>query len=513
MTRYIDIITTTSTHSHRTPRPLHSGDESPPPLYYSTGSSRPPRFRLVPATWEDYHRRNEILSRSRSTTPSSDESDFGFLKVNRFVTPETSPFDLPPEDPSSQADNIDTPDPMTSIMTLEPFWGDGRASESPPDFLRSFLRTRNASETDDVRIRSLRNFLKHGSPADEWFKGLDAEVKKDWDRFEEEFEKRWPEIAGVKKEKSEYEDELLALRLKEEELGKKVERHGVDVYTHIDFASRLLELAKGAGVDGTSTFIRQVRNELPDVLKEKVGSEFTDWNAFSKAIRDVDVTYLKDAARRMEKAKKDQQEVLARIRELEALSSPTAPLRRGLAATQISRNTRATSPTRNSQARDRSATPNNTAKPTIRQTTSSASGFSYPPLTDTQIKALEQRLDSIPLQPNTPAGLESYRTQIKTWEEKHGSTARVDHEKPFPLLPGGAKVCTGECFKCGTHGHTSYMCPLPKDQWVDPRERGWRRLCQYYLKSFRAPKDPGAGVYLVEVEDDDEQGKEQGPSV
>ena len=60
----------------------------------------------------------------------------------------------------------------------------------------SFLCTRNASETNNVRIKSLHNFLKHGLPADEWFKGLDVKVKKDQDRFEEVFEKLVPAGRG-----------------------------------------------------------------------------------------------------------------------------------------------------------------------------------------------------------------------------------------------------------------------------------------------------------------------------
>ncbi|THU78918.1 hypothetical protein K435DRAFT_699077, partial [Dendrothele bispora CBS 962.96] len=44
----------------------------------------------------------------------------------------------------------------------------------------------------------------------------------------------------------------------------------------------------------------------------------------------------------------------------------------------------------------------------------------------------------------------AYQAQVATWEQQHGTGARVDHRKPFPLTPGTAPVCSGECFKCGT---------------------------------------------------------------
>ncbi|KAJ3738156.1 hypothetical protein EV360DRAFT_77084, partial [Lentinula raphanica] len=277
------------------------------------------------------------------------------------------------------------------------------------------------------------------------------------------------------------------------------------VYTHIEFANQLLDLARGAGISNSNTFIRQVRSEMPDLLKDKVTADFQTWTQFCEAITNISTTYIKEGAVRLERQREETSTHLACIRRLEeAHEASMASLSHAMATTYIARGNPVESPT----SYKASSTPYRQTT-TVRRTTTEAGGFRYPDLNEAQRRALEQWLDSIPMAEDSEAGREEYRRQVAAWEEKHGRDARVDHEKPFPLLPGGAKVCTGECFKCGTNGHVSSNCPLPTAQWVNPRERGWRRLCQFYLRSFR--KDALPGVFLVE-DVEVEQGKGQGPS-
>ncbi|KAG1760456.1 hypothetical protein EDD22DRAFT_765284, partial [Suillus occidentalis] len=56
---------------------------------------------------------------------------------------------------------------------------------------------------------------------------------------------------------------------------------------------------------------------------------------------------------------------------------------------------------------------------------------------------------------DTATGQAAYEEQLRQWRNKWGSGARCSEHTPFPLTPGTAQICSGECFRCGAHGHIS----------------------------------------------------------
>ena len=122
-----------------------------------------------------------------------------------------------------------------------------------------------------------------------------------------------------------------------EDLGKKEKIAGREVYSHIAWADKMATSVKGAKWEKTTNHLRQVRKDLPNILREKVGTGHNDWETFLKAVQDVDVEYIKDSIdiRNKEKAAIDQC-----IRALETLSrSPTAPLCQQLSMVAITSQT------------------------------------------------------------------------------------------------------------------------------------------------------------------------------
>jgi hypothetical protein len=95
----------------------------------------------------------------------------------------------------------------------------------------------------------------------------------------------------VKKMDNKYEDEIKGRKLKAEDLGKKEKVTGREVYTHIAWADKMATSVKGAKWE-TTTNLRQVRKNLPNILREKVGTSHADWEEFLTAVRDVDVEYI-----------------------------------------------------------------------------------------------------------------------------------------------------------------------------------------------------------------------------
>ncbi|KAG2754981.1 hypothetical protein P692DRAFT_201667896, partial [Suillus brevipes Sb2] len=55
--------------------------------------------------------------------------------------------------------------------------------------------------------------------------------------------------------------------------------------------------------------------------------------------------------------------------------------------------------------------------------------------------------------PDTVEGHTAYEEQVRQWEARWGRGARCTEQSPYPLMPGTALICSGECFRCGAHGH------------------------------------------------------------
>lgn len=446
------------------------------------------------------------------------------LSAYEFIT-DTSQFSSPlstsPITPSLPLPQVPAKVEDMATEQVKPFHGD-KDDENPEDFLRSFFR-RMGNNDDEAKKGQFPNYLQADSAADDWFMDLGETEKKTWKDIETAFRKRWPRKKQVKKTAEEYEEEIASQRLKTEDLAKKETVAGREVYTHIAWADRMATIIKGAKLETSTTHIRQVRKELPVILREKLGTGHADWNAFLQAVRDIEVDYLRDCMDIWNKEQAEQKAMERRIQLLETVSkSPTAPLRQQLSSVAISRQPNLPiAPSSNDNPFASSGggqgnlrfTPNPTqyAKPT--QTPFSP----RPAPTPEQRAELLALINTLPHHPDSQAGRQAHQAQQTEWVRVHGYGTRVTEKTPYPLRPGTAPVNSGECFTCGQVGHlgsrTGESCQALGHRPLHPNEQQWRVICARILKEPRRVAD----VRFLAVDDygttlQDIQGNGEGSS-
>ena len=238
---------------------------------------------------------------------------------------------------------------------------------------------------------------------------------------------------------------MLELVLKTDDLDKTESYGGVEVETYKVHAKKLFELAKRAKIDTGTANIVHVRDKLPEILKYKVGESHANWKAFRTAIEMVDRTYIRDEVRKHRE----------RVAQIDSLSTQITRVERTLARSNnpISDLTTQLSHTTISSTHVAPPTPLPQQFPQqpnlARQTGSRLSSVT----TEDEKTIVRVNITKYPHHPSTAEGHTSYFEQLRTWKAVHGENAPITIHTPFPLRPGTAQVCSGECYTCGMQGH------------------------------------------------------------
>ncbi|KAF5381400.1 hypothetical protein D9615_008427 [Tricholomella constricta] len=407
---------------------------------------------------------------------------------------------------------------------VDPFWGD-RPDENAQDFFRAFNRAMG-DKTDDVKRRLFVNYLRADSEADEWYAALTPNIRTDWAEIERAFHLRWPKATVARKTMMEYEEDVLAMKMKEETLGQKETVAGRDVYTHIAWADRMGALVSRAGLTTGTTYIGLVRRALPALIRDRITATPTDWTAFLTNIRDIDIDHIRDGAAEAGRERERLRRFEDWVRMLEAQASPTRAIRAQMAQTTIT-----TLPARpkvsNTEGNPFMTTEGGRGSLTYTTTPQAGANrgarMQRPPPTEADRVALRARIAEMVHHPDTDAGRTAHRAQQQAWATKYGPETRVTELTPYPLRPGTLPVNSNECFGCGLSGHIAPKCLLPADQRLNVREADWRAICRNVLRVvFATPMryvviDDYGGVAAVEStaqieEVEDDQGNGGGPS-
>ncbi|TFY76463.1 hypothetical protein EWM64_g7551 [Hericium alpestre] len=380
------------------------------------------------------------------------------------------------------------------------FRGDVRDTTSPLTFLRLFrhkMMFSGTANTGDAWVKLFRDWIDSDSPAETWYAGLLSQHLADWTAFELEFLTHWQPVRAATKSASDWQREMLAYRLKEEELGQQETMGNREVYSHVRWAAHILDLAGRAGIAASPHLIFLVRDQLPDIVKEFVAETHANWSAFCTTVSDLNVNTLRD---RLE-AKRGRAAEIALLQEqverLQAQISTRAIANLSAQISRMSYNPQPPAapgiPTRVSPAVSNAATPRpstpqlpnppqNVPQAGERRNATESPMFAAPTLTPEQRNLLRASIAALPHHPNTDAGIAAYHAQLAHFAATHGNRPYIDERLPVPLRPGTAPLRSGECFRCGIiTNHRAGNCRVPLDQQLPRNEIVWRSFCTRFL--------------------------------
>ena len=401
---------------------------------------------------------------------------------------------------------------MSAPISVPDFSGEPGDPVQSAEFLKKFRALMNIGNiTENARmISSFENYLKYSSPADEWFKELELKGMT-WKALEKAFLEHFPPIQKAKKSESELERELCELRLKVDDLGKKEKYAGEEVWSHVAFAEKALSLARQAKIIKGSNSIWKVRDELPEIIRQKVKETYPTWDEFCTAIKEVDTSHIRDGMKKHQKEKEEKERMESMIASLRHTQQqqqqqqrrqpqPTAPLspmsHASNAMQSMAIRTTRVAPAVTTNATTQASAAN--TNPFVNSGGGQGNLFRQPPppITNADREALQQSLARYPLQANTTEGNNTWLGQIRDWRAKHGE-GPVTAVTGFPLRPGGAAPGSGECFGCGMVGHRRDSGLCVSDP-INPREHTFRTICGRILRAA-----PAAQVNLVENAEDE----------
>jgi hypothetical protein len=413
--------------------------------------------------------------------------------------------------------------PHMSNATGPPALFHGRSDENAQNFLRGteMYILINGVKDEAVKVAIFSTLISAGSQADLWWTNLDTAHKASWSAVRTAFIAKWPAIVAADKTKLEYQKELLALRLKEEEVGERITVAGIETWSHVHFHGTLRKLVQDAGVETAPILIQPVRDALPRTLRDLTSPAPPDWDTFLNEIKNANIDTLLEKVKRAKERKEVEKAQNARIARLETRQhDPVENLRLQMQRTSIGTPVNQTAPYMSQpQNAHNAAAYNSQARRQVRYVTGNQPGTvprprGQPP-TQEERDLMRTRVNELTHHPDTAAGQAAYEEQLRQWRSKWGSGARCSEHTPVPLTPGTAQICSGECFRCGAHGHISPDCQVPQDAQLTKNETIWRGICTRTLGTFNRATAPQVnvvfeGAYIHEVED---QGKGEGSSV
>lgn len=177
------------------------------------------------------------------------------------------------------------------METLKPFRGDEEETQDPQAFLRAFNRAMRAMaiSTEADKIAALQDYITPRSEAQRWYDGLTLQQRTTWAELEKSFNSKWESLPMAEKTEETYQDELLTLKLEDDDVGKTKDINGTKVWTHVAWAKETMRLAKAAKVEKDVGLVRIAHKKLPKVIRNLTKIRYKDFEELTREVKGLDM--------------------------------------------------------------------------------------------------------------------------------------------------------------------------------------------------------------------------------
>ncbi|KAJ6561376.1 hypothetical protein DFH09DRAFT_1479597 [Mycena vulgaris] len=382
----------------------------------------------------------------------------------------------------------------------------GNGTSAAIDFIKDVrLGFRGGTANDAEKLEEVGDRFRHGLPADVWFR---ASTFTTWAAFTRAFEERFAGMAPMVKPRPQLLAELAGMRITIEHL---VVDHilvgGEKISPMVEFRSRLREAVLDASAGSSAEGVWAFHAALPVCVRVAVGAVPANWDAMLAALAAVPQTAVDLEVEQHKRSVALEAKAAALEKSLGEMTRVMQSVR--LAAGQQQQAPRTTAATTNSPAVNQNAPAGGN------QSAAGGGGAGggggglrlrrdpIPVGTDKQRERLRKIMtDGNATQAlSNPTGLTLYATQIADWNRANGHIAPESLAiwlTGYPLSPGTAKPCSGECWKCGVCSYPPHKtCSAPL---IPVLERKYRVYCGTWFGRLHTPVATMNYVDTVEIE-------------
>ncbi|KAJ6458085.1 hypothetical protein DFH09DRAFT_1349420 [Mycena vulgaris] len=300
---------------------------------------------------------------------------------------------------------------------------------SAANFMKKLNMLHRTNKTPEAeKFIDVADRFEEDSPAEKWFNNLQATVPtpaaaSDWAAVQTAFKARFKGAPPVLKPVAQLEDELSP---------GTVEVRGRQVYVLADFVERLTDAVVAVNTLTSAVGLWGFHAALPHVLQSAVGVMPANWLAMTTVLGAIPQSVIALA--------------IADYKEKRSTKADVEDLKKVFSSLRVA-SSAARSP-------NPSSAPLSPTVETAVATTALKGVGCKGEATAEQKEQLRKVLKACIARrhPNTPTGLAEYTADIRTWDRKFGSIARTQLRLEltgYPLTPGVADPCTGECWACG----------------------------------------------------------------